>query len=64
MESDTVAGGSSSATAPAADSAPSAADLNSAAYRVKLDRLRDILSGKTPIGLYLDFLYRYVLHHT
>lgn len=25
----------------------------------KLAKLKDILSGKTPIGLYLDFLYRW-----
>ncbi|KAG1657731.1 hypothetical protein FOA52_011993 [Chlamydomonas sp. UWO 241] len=28
------------------------------ALRVKLQRVKDILSGKIPIGLYLDFLYR------
>jgi len=36
---------------PASDMAPELAD--------KLNKLRDILSGKTPIGLYLEFLY----HH-
>ncbi|MEW5315325.1 MAG: hypothetical protein WDW38_006765 [Sanguina aurantia] len=55
---DAAAAGGSSA-APGAAAGPSDADLNSIAYRVKLDRLRDILSGKTPIGLYLDFLYRH-----
>ncbi len=54
------------AAAPAdgdAAAAPAAADGDAAAAAgpgaAKLARLRDILSGKTPIALYLDFLYRW-----
>jgi hypothetical protein len=31
-----------------------------AAYLDKLSKLQSILSGKTPVSLYLDFLYRQV----
>ncbi len=32
-----------------------------AAYRAKLDKMKGIINGKTPVALYLDFLYRWVL---
>ena len=48
--------------APPADSEVSALSAEEAAaaavLKPKLDRIKDVLSGKTPIGLYLDFLYR------
>lgn len=43
------------AAAPAAEPAAPAGP-----HAGRLARLRDILSGKTPIALYLDFLYRCV----
>eukprot|EP00955_Chlamydomonas_euryale_P022465 237396-Chlamydomonas_euryale.AAC.5 len=48
------------APAPAAAVAAPAApeSVETAALRAKLSRTKDILSGKTPIGLYMDFLYR------
>lgn len=34
-------------------------DLYGPQYKERLKHLKDILSGKTPIGLYLEFLYRH-----
>lgn len=61
METDAAA----ASAAPAAGAAPaatssSAGGVSAAEHLVRLNRLRDILSGKTPIALHLDFLYRWV----
>jgi 26S proteasome regulatory subunit N2 len=47
------------AAAPAAEAAPVAEEA-AGPLAARLAKLRDILSGKTPIALHLDFLYRCV----
>jgi hypothetical protein len=46
------------AAAPAAEALAPAAAGPSSVQAARLSKLKDILSGKTPIVLYLDFLYR------
>ncbi|KAG2490998.1 hypothetical protein HYH03_010670 [Edaphochlamys debaryana] len=58
METDVPA--AAAAPAPAAAAADAAAAATPAGpHAAKLAKLRDILSGKTPIALHLDFLYRH-----
>lgn len=64
MDTDAAPAPAAEAAAPeaAAAPAPAAAPLSpeEEALRVKVQKVKDILSGKVPIGLYLDFLYRWV----
>ncbi|KAG2454480.1 hypothetical protein HYH02_001498 [Chlamydomonas schloesseri] len=55
MDTDAAA----AAPAPAEPAAAAAAAAPAGPHAARLARLRDILSGKTPIALYLDFLYRH-----
>ena len=44
---------------PAAPPTPAPLSEADAKLHAKLVKVKDILSGKIPIGLYLDFLFRY-----
>jgi 26S proteasome regulatory subunit N2 len=58
MDTDTPAAAAAApAAAAAANGVPPPAPELSAEMRDKLTKLRDILSGKTPIALNLEFLY-------
>ncbi|GIL52990.1 hypothetical protein Vafri_8707 [Volvox africanus] len=58
-----AAAGAEATAAPAEGAmdtgAPAAADVVAGPLAARLTKLHDILSGKTPIALYLDFLYRH-----
>ncbi|GLC33568.1 hypothetical protein PLESTF_001799400 [Pleodorina starrii] len=60
MDTDAPAAAPAAATAAAAEGDGAAAAAAAAGpLAAKLSKLRDILSGKTPIALHLDFLYRH-----
>ena len=62
MDTDEPAPAPAAAPDAAAAAAPPPVELSEAdeALHVKLVKAKDILSGKIPIGLYLDFLFRSV----
>ena len=60
METDELLPSLAASAAASASAAAAAPPLSEADQKLhsKLGKVKDILSGKIPIGLYLDFLYR------